>query len=348
MAAYLRRSAALTVQRRSMTAVPTMMLSRTDSIGDVMLTLPMAGWIKEHHPDTRVVFIARNYTLPVLRYCRHVDEVLTLEELQASPGPSKMLSAGSPSALVHVFPRREVAHWGKEAGIPLRIGTAHRWWHWTTCNVRPSFSRRKSELHEAQLNFKLLAPLGARTVPTLEQATAWQGFFPPAPDATVEALFPAARRVVLLHPGSRGSAVEWGIANHVALARALDPARYTVYFTGTEQEGLAFRHALPTDLPHVHDLSGRLPLEKLIALIGGAHALVAASTGPLHIAAACGIRAVGLYSSRRPIHPGRWAPIGRDAHALVYDPSCVDCAAGRTCDCITRIPPERVLRMIEA
>ncbi len=331
-----------------MTTPPTMMLSRTDSIGDVMLTLPMAGWIKEHHPGTRVVFIGRTYTLPVLRCCTHVDEVITLEDLQGAPSPSNVLGARPTSALVHVFPQREVARWGKQAGIPLRIGTAHRWWHWTTCNVRPSFSRRKSDLHESQLNFKLLAPLGARTVPTLAQAIAWQGFLPPAPDATVAALLGPGKRVVLLHPGSRGSAVEWGIANHVALARALDPARYTVYFTGTEQEGLAFRHALPNDLAHVHDLSGKLPLEQLIALIGKAHALVAASTGPLHIAAASGIRAIGLYSPRRPIHPGRWAPIGADAHALVHDPSCMDCAHGRSCDCITRIAPERVLRMIEA
>lgn len=323
----------------------TIVLSRTDSIGDVMLTLPMAGWIKQQHPSSRVVFIGRGYTRPVIACCKDVDEVITFETLQNGPDPVAALAALKASALVHVFPQRDVARWAKAAGIPLRIGTSHRWWHWATCNARPSFSRRKSTLHEAQLNFKLLAPLGA-PIPSLPELMTLQGYRPPAPDAAVRELLSGDVRIVLLHPGSRGSAVEWGIDNHVALARALDPARYRIYFTGTEKEGEAFRSALPT-LPHVRDLSGRLELEQLAALIGGAHALVAASTGPLHMAAASGIRAIGLYSPRRPIDPGRWAPIGVDAHALVYDAHCPACAAGRTCDCITRIAPERVKALID-
>lgn len=322
-------------------------LSRTDSIGDVMLTLPMAGWIKRRYPHKRVVFIGRTYTRPVLRCCTHVDEVITLEELRASVDPVEMLGSLGASELAHVFPQREVAQWGKAAGIPVRIGTAHRWWHWTTCNVRPWFSRRKSDLHEAQLNFKLLEPPGGMVMPSLAEIIGDTGFVPPAPDVTVQALLRPHKRVLILHPGSRGSAVEWGIRNHVELARSLDPARYAVYFTGTEAEGLSFRSALPVDLPHVQDLSGRLQLEQLIALIARSHALVAASTGPLHIAAACGIRAIGLYAPRRPIHPGRWAPLGRDAHALVHDPACVRCAEGEACDCVTRIPPQRVKDLIE-
>jgi ADP-heptose:LPS heptosyltransferase len=44
--------------------------------------------------------------------------------------------------------------------------------------------------------------------------------------------------------------------------------------------------------------------------------LVAASTGPLHIASAVGIHAIGLYPSKRPMHPGRWMPLGGNASYL--------------------------------
>jgi heptosyltransferase III len=37
----------------------------------------------------------------------------------------------------------------------------------------------------------------------------------------------------------------------------------------------------------------------------------------LHIAAALGIRSIGLYTPQRPMHPGRWAPLGRDTRVLV-------------------------------
>jgi heptosyltransferase III len=332
-----------------MSAPSTLLLSRTDSIGDVVLTLPMAGLLKQRFPNTRIVFLGKRYTAPVLLCCAHVDEVLTLDELEGADPRTAIdrLRSLNADAVVHVFPQQHVARWARTAAIPLRIGTSHRWWHWTTCNARVAFSRKRSPLHEAQLNMALLRPLGLRDIPSTEALIDAYGFTPPPPDDTVKGLLQDRRRIVLLHPGSRGSAVEWGLANHVALARSLDPARFRVFFTGTEQEGASFRSSLPDDIPHAEDLSGRLTLEQLIALIARSHALVAASTGPLHIAAASGIRAIGLYAPRRPIHPGRWAPLGRDAHALVNDPDCPVCARGRTCDCITRIAPARVRALIE-
>jgi ADP-heptose:LPS heptosyltransferase len=140
-----------------------------------------------------------------------------------------------------------------------------------------------------------------------------------------------------------GSGIGWGLERFSGLIGALDPERWQVLVTGTKTEAERYRSALPLDLPHVTDTGGRLDLEGMIQLIGASDAFVSASTGPLHIAAAAGIRAIGLFSMRRPIFPARWAPIGTDVHALVFDPACASCAAAQPCDCITRIPVDRVL-----
>ncbi len=51
-------------------------------------------------------------------------------------------------------------------------------------------------------------------------------------------------------------------------------------------------------------MTGRLDFTQLIAFIANAMMLlVATSTGQLHIAAALGKRAIGLYPSIRPMHP---------------------------------------------
>ncbi len=322
-------------------------LSRPDSIGDVMLTLPMAGLLKERVPGVRITLLCRRYTAPVVERCIHVDRVLTLEELAAGDAPA-MLRALDADALVHVFPHREVARWARSAGVPMRIGTSHRWWHWTTCTHRVPFSRQRSDLHEAQLNTMLLRPLGLGSPPTLSHLASLTGFQVPPVSVLPADLVPPPGRTVVLHPGSQGSAVEWGMDNFAALMRALHAGGVRTVVTGTATEADRYRPHLPLDHALAMDTGGRLSLEQLMALIGSADALVAASTGPLHIAAAMGVRAVGLYAPRRPIHPGRWAPLGRDAHALVFDPACVACVAGRPCDCITRIAPERVAALLAA
>lgn len=321
-------------------------LSRTDSIGDVMLTLPLTGLLKQMFQGVRITFLGRQYTRPVLQCCSHVDQVMTLEELAGTHGPTILRDLHA-DTLIHVFPDRSVARLAKAAGIPVRIGTTNRWWHWTTCTDRVAFSRRKSDLHEAQLNTKLLSPLGVDRIPGLPELASLYGFTAPAMDGRFREWHRPGHRTVILHPGSKGSAVEWGLENFASLVRLLNEGPYITVITGTKAEAEHYRTVLPLDHPKTHDAGGLLGLEELISLIGGVHGLVAASTGPLHIAAACGIRAVGLFSPRRPIHPGRWAPIGRDAHALVHDPACPQCAAGRRCDCIQRISPQRVFELLE-
>lgn len=324
----------------------TVILSRPDNLGDAVLTLPMAGAIKAKAPGTRIIALVKRYTVPLWAHCTHVDEVLALEDLQAAVGGApELLRKTGAGAIVHVFPHKEVARWAKQAGIPRRIGTSHRLWHWTTCNVLPGFSRKNSDLHEAQLNFKLLAPFGIAVPEDVKALIPWFGLHLPEPDSSVLAELRPDRLNIILHP-LKVTGAAWGLENFGKLMRLLDPKRYHVLLTGTQAEAEVYRKALPIGLPQVTDTGGKLSLTQLMALIGKADALVAASTGPLHIAAAAGIRTIGLFNMKRPLHPGRWAPLGTDAHVLVQDVDCPRCAKGETCDCITRIPPERVLDLL--
>ncbi|QQR87856.1 MAG: glycosyltransferase family 9 protein [Flavobacteriales bacterium] len=324
-------------------------LSRPDALGDAVVTLTTAGWIKHHAPGTHITVLCRNYARPVWACSSHVDDIITLDELQAAGDAVAVerLRSANADAVVHVFPHREVARWAKQAGIARRIGTSHRWWHWFSCNERVDFTRKNSALHEAQLNIKLLAPFGIPVPGSAEALIPCIGFVPSALNDDLRNMIQSGKRIVVLHPLSKGSAVEWGLPNFSALIHVLDPARWHVLVTGTKDEAERYRGSLPLDLPHVTDLGGKLKLDELIAVIGASDALVAASTGPLHIAAACGKRAIGLFGMRRPIHPGRWAPLGTDAHVLVHDTDCPRCARGEECDCIARIAPQRVLQMLE-
>lgn len=326
----------------------TIILSRPDALGDAVVTMTMAGWLKKHDPSVRLVIIAREYTRAVWERCSHTDRIITLEELERGGdqvAPLELRTVGA-EAIIHVFPHRNVARWAKSAGIPRRIGTSHRWWHWLACNERVDFSRRASGLHEAQLNIKLLEPLGVPMPMGIDELVPHVGYKPPPPSPDVRALFRPGVKNIVLHP-LLGSGVGWGLANFKALMEALDPARYHCMVTGTEAESERYRSELPLSMPHVTDTGGRLGLGQLAELIGACDAFVSASTGPLHLAAASGVRAIGLFSMRRPIFPARWAPVGRDAHALVNDPDCPRCAQGKRCDCIQRISPQRVMALLE-
>lgn len=330
---------------------PTFLVSRTDAIGDVVLTLPVCGWLKLQFPGCRVVLIGRGYTAAVAAACPWVDEFLELDtrveigKLSAAPLLAQLRSYAA-AAIIHVFPNKLLARLAKEVGIPVRIGTRNRLFHWFTCNRLVALSRRHSPLHEAQLNLQLLAPLGYAAPLPLAEVAELVRLVPVVPLADRWRALLAARQPgqlnIILHPRSRGSAREWGPPNYGELARQLHTAGHRVFVSGTADEGaeLAVTNWIRNYKPYLAaDLTGEFALPEFIAFIAAADGLVAGSTGPLHLAAALGRHALGLYPPIRPMHPGRWAPLGPLAEYLVFDrPDCQDCRAQPAqCTCIKAI-----------
>ena len=279
-------------------------IARTDSIGDVIVTLPLCGFIKKYSPNTRITFIGRGYTQAIVEACPFVDEFVNFDKHSES--------SLKVDVCVFAFPDAEVMQWVKAQGVQKRIATGSRIASWKFANDRVFFSRKSSDLHESQLNFHLLYPFGVKDIPTLEEIRAWH-VLKPQVESPIQ-LEPNKRSVVF-HMLSKGSALNWSLHQYQELTARLPAPDFNIYITGTEEEGVRIRQGFQFD-EHIIDVSGKLSLPQLIAFISSCETLVAASTGPLHIASALGIRAIGLYPSRRPMHPVRWMPLGSNASYL--------------------------------
>jgi heptosyltransferase-3 len=304
-----------------MKAISRILISRTDSIGDVMLTLPMCGWIKKHMPECTLIFLGRAYTRAIAEACEHIDEFMDWDSLkQESPGEQvEAFAAQEADCIIHVFPRKEIMWVAKRAGIALRIASGHRLHALTKCNKLVFFSRKNSDLHESQLNFKLLKPIGIPDSIEIADISKLYGMHGSSHLSTAmnELLERAqGRKRIVLHPLSKGSAVDWPLSHYQELVRLLSSADYAVFVTGTADEGRRIQEGGGLSGEHVYDTTGLFNLSELIVFIEQCDALIAASTGPLHIAAALGKHAIGLYSPKRPIHPGRWRPVGQHARVI--------------------------------
>jgi len=320
-------------------------ISRTDSIGDVVLTLPMAGQLKKIFPFCQVIFLGKSYTKDVVEASDHIDEFVDWEVINKSDFASQieMIKSLHADAIIHVFPVKSIAKLAYKAGIPFRIGTTGRIYHYFYCNKLVPFTRRRSPLHEAQLNFKLLSPFGFHYAFTLDEIRQNYGFskIPPL-NQDFAHLLDKNKFNLILHPKSKGSAREWGVRNFSDLISRLPDDKFRIFISGTLEEGLSVKEDLIDKHPNILDLTGRLSLRELIGFINVTDGLVAASTGPLHIAAALGKYALGLYPPIKPMDPGRWAPVGKKAEYLVLNKNCSKCRKRNRCDCLEAITPEEV------
>lgn len=324
-------------------------LSRTDSIGDVVLTLPMAGILKQKYPAVKITFAGRSYTEAVVRLSAHVDEFLNVDDLDKLTQKEQIVLIRSLQSdwFIHVFPNRKLAVLAKKAGIANRVGTSHRTFHWLTCNYRPNFSRKNSDLHEAQLNCRLLSPLGIE-LPGTDDLQKSYGFRVNEKGLNkINTLLDSKRKNIILHPKSKGSAREWGLGNFGKLVELLPPEKFSIFISGTDTEAELIQEFLEKYRSRVVDVTGKFSLAEFITFIAMADALVAASTGPLHLAAALGKNAVGIYPPIRPMHPGRWKPLGPKAKVLVLDKVCNECRKTMKCTCMQQIQAAQVAKLLE-
>lgn len=242
-----------------------LLISRTDSIGDVMLTLPITSWFKTQFPSCKITFLCKDYTAPLVSMYAHVDEILSWDSIQQMDLKSqiKAIAAYQFDSVIHVFPRKEIATLMKQVKIPTRIGTSHRLFHFFTCNEKVHFTRKNSPLHEAQLNFELLRPFGLQEIPPLADINNYTTIFKIPTVELPDFLNPLkATKYVVLHPKSQGSAKEWPIEKYTQLAKYLSETGITVVFTGTEKEGQLFRNQLPKS-NNIFDSSGKLSIQQL-------------------------------------------------------------------------------------
>ncbi len=324
-------------------------ISRTDNIGDVVLALPVAGWIKRYYPNAEVLFIGRDYTRSVIESSVFVDRFIDRKNLIDGTLDLKSFNI---DAIVFVFPDKEIGVLAKKAAIPLRIGSFRKLHHLLTCTNWVNFTRRKSLLHETQLNFKLLKPLGIPTTISKEEIPSLYGMKKIAP--LTERLLPLLNKEkfnLIIHPKSNGHGKEWPAYKYHELCLKLPSDKFNIIFTGTENEK-SFIEEQFNDLiqssSNISNGAGLMNLNEFISFIASADGLLASGTGPLHVAAALGKLSVGFFPPMPPVYSQRWENLGRRAFHFekAYCPKNYSCRKIKGCQCVEDIEVDLVEQLL--
>jgi ADP-heptose:LPS heptosyltransferase len=316
------------------------LIVRTDKLGDMVLTLPMARAIKDALPGCTVAIMARPYTSPLVKVCKDVDEVV---EYNGSYFFSliQQFRSVKPDAVVLLSPKARYAIAAFFAGIPIRIGKGYRWYSLFT-NKKIFEHRKNAERNEAAYNIRMLEPLGI--TPNEDTLAEFDTSKLPANALTF-------KKYVVLHTVTGGSGPSWDAGQWVEFAGLLNQKHaLPVILTGVPSDSeflLILSERMKQAGADVHILAGA-DLVTLIRVLADATLVVSGSTGPGHIAAAMGAPTIGLFPLVKVLSKERWG--FRGEHAVnISPPSAVkaECPMCKDCICIETITTSSVMQAAE-
>jgi ADP-heptose:LPS heptosyltransferase len=170
----------------------------------------------------------------------------------------------------------------------------------------------------------------------------------PLPNALQARLSSHSPKLVL-HIGSGGGAPTWPLSAWKETAQLLYQEFPQAIFllTGnlSEEGRITSLMAEAPALPWV-SLAGALSLSELIRLLAEADAVIAGSTGPLHIAAAVDTPTVGLFPATPATGPWRWRPLSPYSYILGGEKLCTACPK-ENCSCLAAISPSSVAQAVK-
>ena len=327
-------------------------IAEPHQLGDMLLTFPMAARLKRYWPACRVYFAAPPSCRPLVEASRFVDGFVDSRQVLAQPQVLRDLGT---RIFLNPFPDEALGRAAREAAVPVRVGTLRRLRNATNCNRFIGYFKIRSRQHTIVRNLAHLQPLGLPPEPLPESSDQLYGLRVRAPlhDEFRALLDPQAFNLIL-HPKSGGHGREWPLAHYASLIRLLEGKPFRVFVTGVPAERERIIEEMPglLESPSVVDMTGKLDLPQFLAFVAAADGMVAASTGPIHIAAAYGRRALGVYPCGEAINPLRWEPKGTYAETLTEGRVCYpgkgDCprAKGPACPCTAAVQPQQVLQRL--
>jgi heptosyltransferase III len=332
------------------------LIVRTDRIGDVILTLPLVHVIKKYYPDAHITVLIKEYTSALFRNHPQIDNILYYDvdgEKLSVIDLLKSIRKNHFDIVFHAHPRPRLAFITWIAGIPTRVGTGYRWY--SLFFNRKIFEHRKDgNHHELEYNLHLLRAIGLEV-----DDKGYQPFLPiqsldreRVNKLLEENGIDKNDKLIILHPGSKGSSRDWSPENFGLLGNHLShlPGVKIVVSGGSGEQNLVnqVKGMVGTNCIALCD---KFSLSEFGAFAERASLFISNSTGPIHVAAAVGTFVVGFYPQIPHLSAMRWGPYTSRKKIFTPQDKPLDCdkcfnKKYEECECMNSIEVKDVFESI--
>jgi heptosyltransferase-2 len=296
-------------------------------IGDAILGVPAMKAVRERFPAARITLLVRPWVAGLFHSAPFIDEVWT----RPRPGATEWIKTAREMRrrrfdialmLPNSFESALTTYLG---GVPDRVGYATDRRGWL---LNRSVERPRKKMHQVDYYLNLVdvafdSPGRPDIAPDIAIA-ATEEELSGARRLLADSGIDATSGFLVVNPGAAfGSAKRWNEERFAAVAdRLAGQTSLQVVMIGSESERpIAERIKLLMDESGVV-LNGRTDLETLVGVLAQASLMITNDSGPMHMAAALGVRTVAIFGST---DAEVTSPVGPRTRVVHHEVSCSPC-----------------------
>jgi lipopolysaccharide heptosyltransferase I len=305
-------------------SIRNILIVRLGALGDVVHTIPAAAALRAAFPEARIDWVVEAKHRAILDLVTVIDRIVPIDgrSLGGWIDAIRRVRTQPYDIALDFQGLMKSAVFARASGAPRVAGFSI--WHLREKGARPFYSETDAaadEPHVIEKNLHLLRVLGIETSAIAFPLAQVQS---PALDAVRQS---AGERFALINPGAAWPNKRWAAGRFGEIAAFLRDVRGlpSVVLWGPGEQALA--HAVVEASAGAAAAAPATEIADLVELSRAAALIVSGDTGPLHIAAAVGTPAVGLYGPTDPRRNGPWdardVMVSRfDACACHYERRC--------------------------
>jgi len=328
------------------------LITRTDRIGDVMLSTPVIKAVRQKYPDAYISFCAQPHAVDILDNNPYLNEVIVYDKKGKHKNLSGILSfifgikkkKFDMAVILHPTSRMNLTCF--LAGIRKRVGYDKKLGFLLTNRI--PHTKQEGEKHEMEYTLDVIRHIGIepsdkKLYMSLHKDT----------DEKVKKLFDAngvnvKKKIIAIHPGASCPSKRWSANNFAGLIDRLNNKYHAnVILLGGEDDIVYAKEVSHNIKTKLVNLTGKTNLSVLAGVLSKSHLFISNDSGPVHIAVSVGTPVIVIFGrSDKGLSPKRWGPLGANDTLFHKDVGCQKCLAHK-CDkdfkCLSAVTVNEVM-----
>jgi len=327
------------------------LLTRTDRIGDVVLSTPAIKAVRDRYPEAHIAFMVRPYAKDIVDGNPYLDEVIVYDKYGKNRSIfdtvkfAFSLRRKKFDLAVMLHPTNRVHLIAYLAGIPRRVGFDRKASIFLTKKV--VHLKQNGLMHERDYTLELLSFAGITAKDKELFVPIHERDMKKAEELFEEFHVGADVPIIAVNPGAGCPSKRWKSENFAVVCDILAAGHKARILIISDMKNVKYARATAGAMKYEPvNLTGRTTVGVLAAVLSKCSLLISNDSGPVHMACAVGTPVISIFGRNDPgLSPTRWGPTGGKSVVFHKDPGCNPCLA-HNCKigfkCLEAITPAEV------